>query len=497
MTSEFPAIAVQFIGLAQNNRLVLFDSDNLRRVESVRVTGLNGTLLGIDQRPANGMIYGLTTTNNIYTIDPDTGVATLVSTLNQPFSGGNFSGLDFNPVPDRLRLVGSNDQNFRINVDTGEVSIDTAVTYAAGDANEGADPNITASAYTNAFAGSTATQLYNLDSALDSLVLQSPPNDGVLSTVGDLGFNLNRVAGFDIVSAPDGTNNGFVVSGNGLYSLDLNTGEASRLGSIGLNPGVRIQGLTTRPMIPEIAVDAKFIALTDNNMLMSFDPTNLTQVESIAVTGLSGTLLGIDQRPANGMLYGLTTTNQIYTIDPETGVATLVSTLNQPFTGGGISGLDFNPVPDRLRLVGSNNQNFRINVDTGEVSIDTAVAYATDDANEGADPNITGSAYINSFAGSTTTALYNLDSTLDSLVLQNPPNDGLLTTVGDLGIDLADLAGFDIISSPMGSNAAFAISNSTLYSLDLDSGKAYTLGAIGADPNVNIQGLAIMTDSMM
>ncbi|ELR98184.1 DUF4394 domain-containing protein [Gloeocapsa sp. PCC 73106] len=160
-------------------------------------------------------------------------------------------------------------------------------------------------------------------------------------------------------------------------------------------------------MIPEIAVDAKFIALTDNNMLMSFDPTNLTQVESIAVTGLSGTLLGIDQRPFDGMLYGLTTTNQIYTIDPETGVGTLVSTLNQPFSGGA-------PVPDRLRLVGSNNENFRINVDTGEVTIDTAVVYAMGDANEGANPDITGSAYINSFAGSTSTALYNLDSTLAS-----------------------------------------------------------------------------------
>jgi Domain of unknown function (DUF4394) len=52
--------------------------------------------------------------------------ATLVSTLNTPFfnPGDALAGIgfDFNPVPDRLRLVGSNDRNFSINVDTGAVA---------------------------------------------------------------------------------------------------------------------------------------------------------------------------------------------------------------------------------------------------------------------------------------------------------------------------------------------------------------------------------------
>ena len=58
----------------------------------------------------NGLVYALDTANNIYTIDVSSGVASYVSTLDTPFEGGTISGFDFNPVADRLRLVGDNDQ---------------------------------------------------------------------------------------------------------------------------------------------------------------------------------------------------------------------------------------------------------------------------------------------------------------------------------------------------------------------------------------------------
>ncbi len=59
-----------------------------------------------------------------------------------------------------------------------------------------------------------------------------------------------------------------------------------------------------------------FIALTDNNTLLSFASSNLGEVTSTTVTGIEGTLIGIDVRPADGKLYGLTTANQLYTLDP-------------------------------------------------------------------------------------------------------------------------------------------------------------------------------------
>lgn len=153
------------------------------------------------------------------------------------------------------------------------------------------------------------------------------------------------------------------------------------------------------------------------------------------------------------------------------------------------SGIDFNPAADRLRIVGSNDQNFRINVDTGETFVDRTLTYANTDVNFGTNPNITAAAYTNSFLGAPspagvtpptrTTQLFNIDSNLDALVLQNPPNDGGLTTIGTLGVDFSPTGGFDIFTDTTGVNTAFAASDSTLYSVDLSSGAATLVGTIG------------------
>lgn len=242
------AASLKLYGLTADNTLVSFNPNNPTKTKSVAVTGIEGTLLGIDFRPANGLLYGITDTNNIYTINISTGAASLVSSLSPvPFNGGFQSGFDFNPVPDRLRLVGSNDQNFRINVDTGAIADGDMVTpgfqpdgtlgYAAGDANFGADPNITAVAYTNSFPGlpspTRTTTLYGIDSVLDTLVLQNPPNAGILNTIGSLGVDFGSTGGFDIFSPTAGVNMAYAASGSTVYSIDLDTGNAQSLGTIG------------------------------------------------------------------------------------------------------------------------------------------------------------------------------------------------------------------------------------------------------------------------
>jgi len=230
---------------------------------------------------------------------------------------------------------------------------------------------------------------------------------------------------------------------------------------------------------------------------VSFDDHNPAASQVTDITGVEGTLLGIDTRPADGLIYGISTANNIYTIDADSGVATYVSTLNTPFEGGTISGFDFNPVADRLRLVGDNDQNLRINVDTGEVTVDAPLALGSGDVNEGVNPNVTAAAYTNSFDGTTSTQLYNIDTLLNDLALQNPPNDGTLTTVGDLGVDFDTLGGFEIVSATEGDNKAFALSDKTLYSIDLSSGAAYSLGDISCsiDP-LNLQGLTAIENDL-
>ena len=217
-------------------------------------------------------------------------------------------------------------------------------------------------------------------------------------------------------------------------------------------------------------------------------------VSPIYIPILREKALGIDTRPANGMIYSIDTANNIYTIDASTGEATYVSTLDTPFEGGTISGFDFNPLADRLRLVGDNDQDFRINVDTGEVTVDGDLAFAEGDFNTSVNPNVTAAAYTNAFDGTDSTQLYDIDTLLNDLVLQNPPNDGTLVTVGDLGVDFDTLGGFDIVSSANGDNAAYAVSNSTLYTIDLNSGVASTVGEIGIE-DLNLQGFTLALDS--
>ncbi|MBD2021654.1 DUF4394 domain-containing protein [Leptolyngbya sp. FACHB-36] len=227
-----PATAVEIIGLTMDNNLVAFDSAQLTSARKIQVSGVDGNLIGIDVRPANQKLYGVTDTSKIYTIDPTTGAATMVSSLSKPFKGGLSSGVDFNPVADRLRLVAGNGQNFRINVETGATTVDKPLKYAKDDQLSGKSAGISAGAYTNSMAGAKTTQLFNIDGIRDALVLQNPPNDGVLKTVGMLGTNFSPMAGMDIMTDASGTNTAFAVSGSTFYSVDLEKGAVQRMGNV-------------------------------------------------------------------------------------------------------------------------------------------------------------------------------------------------------------------------------------------------------------------------
>ncbi len=253
-----PATAVNLTGLTPTNTLINFDSNNPSVTTSVGVTGLgNGNLLGIDYRPANGLLYGLTDTNNIYTLNTDNGKASFVSTLSIPFEGGFQSGLDFNPVVDRLRVVGSNDQNFRINVDTGATITDQELAFGVGDPNFGANPNISGAAYTNSFASppdpSRTTLLVDIEYVLDVFAFQVPPNDGTLRTVASTNANEASLLGFDIFTAANGNNIVFTASNTGsntnLFSLNLDNPQASgSVAPIGSDNSIAFVGLAAQPV---------------------------------------------------------------------------------------------------------------------------------------------------------------------------------------------------------------------------------------------------------
>lgn len=234
------AFAVDIYGLSTRDQLVRFDSTAPSSIQSaVFISGLasNESLVGIDFRPSNGLLYGVGSFGRIYTLNTTTGAASFVSSLTNAVGGGPIAlqgvefGVDFNPVVDRLRITSDLDMNLRVNVATGATNVD-------GTLNGSTNPNIVASAYANNFVGTTSTTLYNLDSASDMLTIQNPPNAGTQVNVGLLGLDISALAGMDIQTIGS-TNVAYAAmqnhngSGSSLYTINLTSGSATALGVIG------------------------------------------------------------------------------------------------------------------------------------------------------------------------------------------------------------------------------------------------------------------------
>jgi hypothetical protein len=227
--------------------------------------------------------------------------------------------------------------------------------------------------------------------------------------------------------------------------------------------------------------------VTTGNQLVRFEsatPANTSA--ALAITGLQAgeNILGIDFRPVNGQLYALGSTSRLYTINVLTGVATQVGSAGAFTLSGTNFGFDFNPTVDRIRVVSDTGQNLRLNPNDGTLS-------ATDpNLNPGA-PSVTAAAYTNNFAGATTTTLYDIDTTTNSLYQQNPANAGTLVLVGSLGVVASGVNGFDIASSNGAAYAALTVGGATnLYTINLATGAATLVGAIG-NGATQLRGLAV------
>jgi Domain of unknown function (DUF4394)/Thrombospondin type 3 repeat len=239
-----PAQADRAVALVAPNSLVSFDTASPQTAAApLPVTGLGAgeTLRGIDVRPADLKLFGVTVASGsaanalpkTYAIDPVTGVATLAGATGVALAAAADvpSGIDFNPAVDRIRYVNTND--------------DTDLTPAA-------TTTIIASAYDQNVANphlgippTPPTTLYGIDRNDSQLTRQggidgaTSPNTGAVEDVGALGIVLNAAhdGGFDITR--DGR--GFAALSNlgtgqtGLYRIALAAGggAATLVGPIG------------------------------------------------------------------------------------------------------------------------------------------------------------------------------------------------------------------------------------------------------------------------
>ena len=169
---------------------------------------------------------------------------------------------DFNPTANAIRVVTSGATGNNLRIPTGGTGVLTTDT----DLNP-ANTGIRATAYSRNNAGggtSGATTLYEIDGTNNALVTQgsidfftgsgTSPNTGTLTSVAALtGVVGSTIVGFDIFNAAGtaaaSAGTAFVATSTTLSSLNLSTGAAASLGTIG--SGLTIVDIAT--VVPEPA----------------------------------------------------------------------------------------------------------------------------------------------------------------------------------------------------------------------------------------------------
>jgi hypothetical protein len=526
-SNELAALpAGDMLVLTATNQLISYDKTQPGVIRtSATVSGIASgfAIVGIDFRPRDGQLYAVARNNGmtgvpnegrLYTINTRTGAATEVAILtphpsdsSAPYSALSAApatfGVDFNPAADALRVISSTGQNLRVVLNaapTATPPVPVGATFTDGDVN-GAAANISGAGYTNSFDGTTTTRLFNINATTDTLTLQDPPNNGTQVVAAPLGVDATGNVAFDI----DARNNrGFAVMTvggvTGLYTVSIPDATATlpvpaattAVGTLNVpNPVVGM--VLIQPTAPQaIALDGN---TAGSQRLLKFGIRNPNSATATAISGLPAgeRLLSIDYRPSNGRLYGLSSAGKIFTINPDTGAATLGSTLSiataitNGLTAGKSYAIDFNPLADALRIVSSPDgdgasKNYRV----AGANLESTGATATD-----ADLTLGGLttgfgiaqiAYSNSFANPapTATRMFDIDADNNRLLQQVPPNDGTLTVIGSTGSVFNDYGGFDISGGDNGmvlmANRVGATGAFSLFTANLGTGVTTAAG---------------------
>lgn len=202
--------------------------------------GCDTRLIGVDFRPANGVLYGVGNCGGVYTLPSpdatsDTMPITRVGQLTVTLNGTSF-GVDFNPAVDRLRIISDTGQNLRHDVVGGSTITDMPLTLNGAPAK-----GVTAAAYTNNDNNpDTVTTLFDIDTVNDQVSIQAPANNGTLNPTGKLGVDAGLNAGADIyadlVSGKTVSNTAFATllpagGRQSFYMVDPLTGAVTLIGA--------------------------------------------------------------------------------------------------------------------------------------------------------------------------------------------------------------------------------------------------------------------------
>jgi hypothetical protein len=503
------------IGLLPTSNLVVFDSAAPEVIVGrVLVMMPKGeTLIGIDFGPSG--LYGLSNANRIFQINPETGVATAASTASIPTASGDRLSFEIglrNPDP-QFRAVGKSGRQF-----TGpfrapaEVS---AVGYAPGDIAAGKSPDIVSLVSTFDGGGfPDLTTVYAIDANSDSLVTigtvhgtRRPADTGRLYTVGSLGIDAGANASLDITAGGDRAAFASFSTKHGtrFCTIDLATGAAHRVGTIG-DGTLRVNDIA---VYPEFYPSTTVLGLTSGNALLAFSSENPSVILGrTPIVGLRSdeAMVSVDMRPGAGELFGVSSRDVLYQIDPATGAATAIGERFTPFFKGAPVAADFNPVAGTLNVISSLGEALRLDADTGAVidarpfvrgiQIDGPLAYDAGDTNAAVTPSVVTIAHDNNYVGAAGSTLFGIDPVTQAVVEFSGAGTDRLTTGTSLSA-IADIASLDIFSKAGGDVAYLAVRSPnqrpvTLFRFNLQSGTTLRLGDI-ASGRKPVRDIAVVT----
>ena len=219
--------------------------------------------------------------------------------------------------------------------------------------------------------------------------------------------------------------------------------------------------------------------LGSGGQIYSFDTATPGTVNAVGSATAAG-VVDIDFRGSNNKLYALASNGSTSSINTSNGLLTPLFSASHTITGG-VSGFDFNPAADRMRIIGGGVNNFRMVPDgIAGMTAGTVVNGASTADGQFATPigvTLLDVAYTNPFNGIAGTSLFSIGS--DGILYSHPavgaPQFNTLAAVGALGVSIGSDIGFDID----GTGTGWLVSGTSLYSVNLTTGAATSAGTLG------------------
>lgn len=175
---------------------------------------------------------------------------------------------------------------------------------------------------------------------------------------------------------------------------------------------------------------------------------------------VSGRIVAIDLRAADGGLYGLSETGAIYRIDVGTGKLSRRFDLGATLSGA--VSMDCEAAEDSCRLLSDAGESARFTFKDRVLELDRSLAYPrAEDA-----PQAVAAAFLNSHPASKRAVLLVIDAAKDKLFALDRPKTGRLVPVGDVRPRIEGSVAFDVATYAPGDNVAVMVNGDKLYRLD-------------------------------